>query len=176
LLAVILSAYIVDLLTANFISWTIRGYILIPVSFTMLYIVTKALGFKKGEVGTFWCLFVFLGALSVITTLCIPELSYLFVAAFILLNIIELFIAYTKGVIRTIFVLLIAIPGGAYITALFATWQVIAYATVGLTLFGALFLILMPAFGVIYHGVNAAIKSVCKEEFRPNLNPTGPDA
>lgn len=176
LLTVILSAYIADLLTANFISWTIRGYILIPVSFTMLYIVTKALGFKKGEVGTFWCLFVFLGALSVITTLCIPELSYLFVAAFILLNIMELFIAYTKGVIRTILVLLIIIPGGAYVTALFTTWQVIAYATVGLTLFGALFLILMPAFGVIYHGVNAAVKSVCKEEFRPNLNPTGPDA
>ncbi len=176
LLAVLLSAYIMELIIFQRMDWSIRGYFLIPFSFATLYIFTKALGFKKGEVGTFWCLFIFLGALSVITTLCIPELSYLFVAAFILLNIMELFIAYTKGVVRMIFVLLIAIPGGAYITALFATWQVIAYATVGLTLFGALFLILMPAFGVIYHGVNAAIKSVCKEEFRPNLNPTGPDA
>jgi hypothetical protein len=67
--------------------------------------------------------------------------------------------------------LLIIIPGGALVVSLFATWQVIAYATVGFTLFGALFLILMPAFCVVYHGVNAAVKSVCKEEFRPNLNP-----
>lgn len=176
LLVVLLSAYIMELIFFHAIDWSIRGYFLIPFSFAALYIFTKALGFKKGEVGTFWCLFVFLGALSILTTLCIPELSYLFVAAFILLNIMELFITYTKGVLRTILVLLIAIPGGTFIVSLFATWQVIAYATVGLTLFGALFLILMPAFCVIYHGVNAAIKSVCKEEFRPNLNPTVPKA
>ena len=86
----------------------------------------------------------------------------------------ELFIAYTKGIMRTILVLLVTIPGGALVVSLFATWQIIAYATVGPTLFGALFLILMPAFGVVYHGVNAAIKSACKEEFRPNLQPIKP--
>lgn len=176
LLTVLLSAYIVDLITSHLISWTIRGYILIPISFAMLYILTKALGFKKGEVGTFWCLFVFLGILSILTSLLIPELSYPFVAAFVVLNVIELFIAYTKGVLRTILVLPITILGGILIISLFATWQIIAYATVGLTLFGGLFLILMPAFCVIYHGINAAVQSVCKEEFRPNLNPTVPNA
>lgn len=175
LLVIILSAYIFDRTIFLAVDWSIRGYLLIPISFAALYIFTKALGFKKGEVGTFWCSFVFLGALSIITTLWIPELSYPFVAAFIVLNTMELFIAYTKGILRTILLLLIAIPGGALIVSLFATWQVIAYATVGATLFGALFLILMPSFAVVYHGVNAAIKSACKEEFRPNLNPTGPN-
>ncbi len=169
LLTVLLSAYIIDLLTSHFISWTIRGYVLIPISFAMLYILTKALGLKKGEVGTFWCLFIFLGALSILTTLLIPELSYPFVAAFIVLNVIELLIAYTNGILRTILVLLVTIPGGALIVSLFATWQVIAYATVGLTLFGALFLILMPAFCVVYHGVNAAINSVVKPVFQPTV-------
>jgi len=174
LLAVILSAYIFDRTIFLAVDWSIRGYLLIPFSFAGLYIFTKALGFKKGEVGTFWCLFVFLGALSIITTLWIPDLSYPFVAAFIVLNLIELFIAYTKGIVRTILVLLVTIPGGALIVALFSTWQVIAYATVGATLFGALFLILMPSFAVIYHGVNAAVKSACKQEFQPNMNPTIP--
>ncbi len=171
LLAVILSAYILDLTIVHMVDWSIRGYFLIPFSFATLYIFTKALVFKKGEVGTFWCLFVFLGALSILTTLLIPGLSYMFVAAFIVLNVIELFIAYTKGIVRTILVLLITIPGGILMVSLFATWQVIAYSTVGLTLFGALFLILMPAFCVIYHGVNAAVRSAYKEEFKPNLNP-----
>lgn len=158
ILTVLISAYIIDLLISHFVSWTIRGYILIPISFGMLYILTKALGIKKGEVGTFWCLLVFLGALSLLTTLLIPDLSYPFVAAFIVLNVIELLISYTKGMLRRILVLLVTIPGGVLVVSLFATWQVIAYATVGLTLFGALFLILMPAFGVVYHGVNAALK------------------
>ena len=171
LLTVLLSAYIAELIGAHAVDWSIRGYILIPFAFFSLYIFTKLLGFKKGEVGTFWCLFVFLGALSIITTLAIPELSYPFVAAFIVLNIMELFIAYTKGIVRTILVLLITIPFGALVVSLFATWHVIAYATVGLTLYGILFLILMPAFGVVYHGVNAAVKSAYKEEFRPNLQP-----
>ncbi len=171
LLTVLLCAYIPNLIGFHMVDWSIRGYFLIPFSFVALYMFTKILGYKKGEVGTFWCLFVFLGALSLLTTLFIPELSYLFVAAFIVLNVMEIFIAYTKGVVRTILVLLITIPGGALVVSLFATWQVIAYATVGLTLFGALFLILMPAFCIVYHGVNAAVKSVCKEEFRPNLNP-----
>lgn len=176
LLVVIISAYIMELTVFHMVEWSIRGYFIIPFSFAALYIFTKALGLKKGEVGTFWCLFVFLGALSILTTLFIPESSYLFVAAFIILNVTELFTAYTKGILRTIFVLLAIIPGGALLVAMFTTWQIIAYATVGLTLFGALFLILMPAFCVIYHGVNAAIKSVYKEEFRPNLNPTIPRA
>lgn len=171
LLTVIISAYIFDRTIFLRTDWSIRGYFLIPIVFSALYIFTKALGIKKGEVGTFWCLFIFLGVISVITTLCIPELSYPFVAAWIVLNVIELLNAYTKGIVRAILVLLVTIPGGILIVSLFATWQVIAYATVGATLFGALFFILMPSFGVVYHGVNIVIKSVCKEEFKPNLNP-----
>ena len=171
LLAVILSAYIMELIIFRIMDWSIRGYFLIPLSFATLYIFTKVLGFKKGEVGTFWCLFVFLGALGILTSIFIPELSYMFVAAFIILNVIELFIAYTKGILRTILVLLVTIPGGVLVVSLFATWQVIAYTTVGPTLFGALFLIMMPGFAVVYHGVNAAIKSAYKAEFKPNLNP-----
>ncbi len=169
LLAVILCAYIPNLIGIQMVDWSIRGFFLIPFSFAALYIFTKILGHKKGEVGTFWCLFIFLGALSILTTLFVPELSYLFVAAFIVLILLELFIAYTKKIAQTILVLLITIPCGAYIVALFATWQVIAYTTVGPTLFGALFLILMPPFCVIYHGVNAAITSAMKPEFRPNM-------
>ncbi len=170
LLAVILCAYIPNLIGIQMVDWSIRGFFLIPFSFAALYIFTKILGHKKGEVGTFWCLFIFLGALSILTTLFVPELSYLFVAAFIVLIILELFIAYTKKIPQTILVLLITIPCGAYIVALFATWQVIAYTTVGPTLFGALFLILMPPFCVIYHGVNAAITAAMKPEFRPNMD------
>ncbi len=169
LLAVILCAYIPNLIGIQMIDWSIRGFFLIPFSFAALYIFTKVLGHKKGEVGTFWCLFIFLVTLSILTTLFIPELSYLFVAALIVLFVLELFIAYTKGIVSTILVLLITIPCGAYIVALFATWQVIAYTTVGPTLFGALFLILMPPFCVVYHGVNAAVTSAMKPEFRPNM-------
>lgn len=171
LLAVIIGTYIFELIFFHRVDWNIRGYFLIPFSFATLYMFTKLLGFKKGEVGTFWCLFAFLGILSLLTTLFIPELSYPFIAAFVVLNVIELFIAYTKGILRTILVLLVTIPGGILVVSLFATWQVIAYATVGLTLFGILFLILMPSFCVVYHGVNTAIKSIFKEEFKPNMNP-----
>jgi len=172
LLAVILCAYIPNLIGIQMVDWSIRGFFLIPFSFAALYIFTKVLGHKKGEVGTFWCLFIFLGILSILTTLFIPELSYLFVAALIVLILLELFIAYTKTILQTILVLLIIIPCGAYIVALFATWQVIAYTTVGPTLFGALFLILMPPFCVIYHGINAAITAAMKPEFRPNMGIT----
>lgn len=175
LITVIISAYIFDRTIFLGTDWSIRGYFLIPISFAALYIFTKALGFKKGEVGTFWNLLIFLGATSAITTLCVPALSYPFVAAFIVLNVIELLNAYTKGIVKTILLLLVTIPGGVLIVSLFATWQVIAYATVGATLFGALFLILMPCFGVVYHGINAAVNAVIKPEFKPMMRTTIPE-
>ena len=171
LLIVLVAAYILDLTILSNVDWSIRGYFMIPFSFTALYILAKFLGRRKGEVGTFWCLFVLLGVLSIITTLVIPALSYPFVAAFIVLNIIELFNAYTTGIVRTILMLLVTIPGGVLVISLFSTWHVIAYATVGLTLYGILFFILMPAFAVVYHGVDGAVRSAYKPEFRPNLKP-----
>lgn len=175
LLVIILSAYVFDRTIFLGIDWSIRGYFLIPITYTALFIFTKAIQYKMGEIGTFWCLFILLGVSSVLTTLCVPDVSYPFVAAFIVLNVIELFNAYTKGIIHTILVLLATIFGGILIVSLFATWQVIAYATVGASLFGALFLILMPSFCVIYYGTDAAIRSIIKTEFNPTTKTTSPE-